>query len=522
MGALPRSVFREDLLASVVVFLVALPLAMGIAIASGVPPALGLITGIIGGIVVGALAGAPLQVSGPAAGLVVIVAQVVREQGLAALGAVVLVAGAIQVLAGVFRLGQWFRAVSPAVIQGMLAGIGVLILVSQFHVMLGASPAVTGIGNIVAVPGSIAQAISPDEGADHRYAAAIGALTIFIIVMWSWLARGRLRMVPAPLVAVIVVSIVAGVVDVPVEFVAVPAALLDSVTLPTATTFAELGWRLLLVEAVGLAFIASAESLLCSTATDKMHRGPRTKYDRELRAQGIGNMLCGAVGALPMTGVIVRSSANVQAGAKTRASAILHGLWLLLLVVLLPHVLDLIPISALAAILVYTGYKLINLLAITRLKAFGTGELVVYAITVVGVVAIDLLTGVLLGLALASLRLLVRLSKLDIDIAYRGRRMDVVLRGAATFLAIPKLARRLESAPTGTEVHVHFQELDHIDHACIEFLEDFRELHEGAGGRLVIEWEDLLRRSTRVPSTTVEGKAVETAPDAAKPAPSGS
>jgi MFS superfamily sulfate permease-like transporter len=498
MGArLARSVFREDLLASVVVFLVALPLAMGIAIASGVPPALGLVSAIVGGIVVGALSGAPMQVSGPAAGLAVVVAQIVREQGLAALGAVVLLAGAIQIVAGVFRLGQWFRAVSPAVIQGMLAGIGVLILISQFHVMFGASPAATGIGNILAMPGTIAKAVSPEEGSTHHYAAGIGALTIVVIVLWTWLALRRLRMIPAALVAVVVASAVAGVVDMPIDFVAVPA-LLDAVRLPSAATFADMGWRILLIESLGLAFIASAESLLCSTATDKMHRGPRTKYDRELWAQGVGNVLCGVLGALPMTGVIVRSSANVQAGAKTRASAIFHGVWMLLLVVLFPRVLELVPVSALAAILVYTGYKLINLLAITRLREFGRGELIVYAVTIVGVVTIDLLSGVLLGLALAAARLLVRLTKLDVDVAYRGSRIDVVMRGAATFLAIPKLARRLEGTPPGSQVHVHFDELDHIDHACIEFLEDFRDLHEQAGGALFIEWDDLLRRSTRV------------------------
>jgi MFS superfamily sulfate permease-like transporter len=506
---LPRSLFREDLIASVVVFLVALPLAMGIAIASGVPPALGLITSIIGGIIVGALAGAPLQVSGPAAGLVVIVAQVVRDHGLAALGAVVLLAGAFQIAAGLFRLGQWFRAVSPAVIQGMLAGIGVLIATSQFHVMLDQPPAPSGIGNIVAIPSTIGRAVAPAEGQAHHWAAGIGVLTILVIVLWSWLAPKRLRVVPAALLAVVVAASFAAVFDAPVAFVEVPSDLLEAVTLPTVAVLGEVGWRLLLIEALGLAFIASAETLLCSTATDKMHRGPRTKYDRELWAQGVGNVLCGMLGALPMTGVIVRSSANVQAGAKTRASAMFHGVWLLLLVVLLPHALELIPVSALAAILVYTGYKLINLLAIQRLKAFGAGELVVYATTLVGVVAIDLLSGVLLGLALGAARLLIRLSKLDIDVAYHDHRLDVVFRGSATFLAIPKLAKRLESVPPGSEIHVHFAELDHIDHACIEYLEDFRDVHEGTGGRLIIEWDALLRRSSHASRSKPAGRDAE-------------
>src|SRR5512134_2771000 len=182
-----RSTFTQDFLASTVVFLVALPLCMGIAIASGVPPAAGLITGMVGGIVVGFLAGAPLQVSGPAAGLTVLVWQMVNDHGIAALGAIVLVAGLAQLLAGAARLGQWFRAISPAVIHGMLAGIGVLIFASQFHVMVDDRPRGSGIANLLSIPEALMKAFAPSEGATHQVAAAIGLLTIVSLVLWTGL-----------------------------------------------------------------------------------------------------------------------------------------------------------------------------------------------------------------------------------------------------------------------------------------------------------------------------------------------
>ena len=201
-----RATIGSDALASVVVFLVALPLCMGVSIASGVPPTAGLITGIVGGLVVGFLAGSPLQVSGPAAGLTVLVWQLVQHHGLPMLGIIVLMAGLIQVLAGLLKLGQWFRAVSPAVIHGMLAGIGVLILASQFHVMLDKKPIGSGIQNFVGIPAALMDTLS--SGTTSMQALYIGILTIAVIALWLAYAPGKLKILPAPLVAVVVSVIV--------------------------------------------------------------------------------------------------------------------------------------------------------------------------------------------------------------------------------------------------------------------------------------------------------------------------
>ena len=215
------SSYGRDLLASVVVFLVALPLCMGIAIASGLPPTAGIITGIIGGIMVGFLAGSPLQVSGPAAGLTVIVLEIVQKQGVEMLGVIVLFAGLLQLAAGVFKLGQWFRAVSPAVIHGMLVGIGVLILASQFHVMLDRAPIGSGIENLAGIPGALWSALTTGDA--HFAAGMVGALTIVTIFLWGSFAPKSLKIIPAPLVGVVVGMLAAAVFQLgSIKYVEVP------------------------------------------------------------------------------------------------------------------------------------------------------------------------------------------------------------------------------------------------------------------------------------------------------------
>jgi MFS superfamily sulfate permease-like transporter len=483
------STLGRDALASVVVFLVALPLCMGISIASGMPPTAGIITGIIGGIIVGAIAGSPLQVSGPAAGLSVLVLQFVQANGVELLGVAVLFAGLLQLTAGVFKLGQWFRAVSPAVIHGMLAGIGVLILVAQFHVMLDGKPLGTGIQNLIGMPGALMEAI---QAGDHRLqAGAIGLLTILTIIGWSY-APKFLRVMPAPLVGVIVAMVAAAALGLTnIHYVDVPDNIWSTVALPTPENLMRIFEAPILIGAISIAFIASAETLLCATAVDQMHRGPRTKYDKELSAQGVGNALCGLLGVLPMTGVIVRSSANVEAGGVTRASAILHGIWLLIFASLLPWTLNYIPISALAAVLVYTGYKLAYPKIVPTLQKYGTSEVAIYFITIATIVATNLLAGVVVGLVLSLLKLLYAFSHLEVRKEETGDRVDLYLKGAATLIRLPMLASELERLKPNTKVHVHIDELDYIDHACIDLLTNWDRQHKTTGGSLEIEWEGL-------------------------------
>jgi MFS superfamily sulfate permease-like transporter len=485
-----RNFFKADLRASFVVFLIALPLGMGIAIASGYPPVAGIITGIVGGILVGAISGAPLQVSGAAAGLTVIVFTGVQQLGMKQMAVAILLAGAMQLIGGAARLGRWFQAASPTVLHGMLAGIGLLILAGQFHVMLDLAPAGSGLQNLKAIPASMAKALAPGN-LPAFYALCLGAATIFILVLWPKLEWRFAKASPAPLMAVGIATILAAVVALPVNYVSIPENVFASWNTLDLEALSSVLNPDVLAFALQLALIASAESLLCAAATDQLHEGDRAKLDRELFSQGIGNLVCGLLGALPMTGVIVRSSANINAGAKTRASAILHGVWLLIFVCLLPQLLAYIPISALAGLLVFTGAKLLNVKVIRTLYLRSKGELVIFCATAVTVVTVDLLFGVILGLALSGIKLLYTLSNLHIDLEHRPDedRLIIELRGAATFVRLPKLVDALEKMPKGSIITVRSHKLHLIDHACVDHLAAWRRRHENQGGKIHEEGE---------------------------------
>lgn len=486
---------KQDIPASLVVFLVALPLCMAIAVASGLPASAGLITGIVGGMVVGCCAGSPLQVSGPAAGLIVLVAGIVELHGAAMLSVILLLAGGMQVVAGLLRLAPWFRAVAPSVIQGMLAGIGAIILLGQFHALFDRKPQSGGLTNLFAVPQTVGSLINDA----NRHALTIGVATIAVLVAWEIFLKKK-SIIPGSLVAVLAASVFAGAMGWQVRFIEVPGNLAEAIRLPGLGAYAHCFHAehalFIWTSALGVAAIASAESLLCATAVDQLHNGPRTLYDRELFAQGLGNMLCALLGGLPMTGVIVRSSANIDAGGKTRAASILHGVWILGLVCFLPTILTRVPMASLAGILVYTGYKLINFKAIKDLWAVGRSELFIYAVTFAVIVGEDLLIGVSIGVTLSALKLLYNFTRLSMRMEEDLTRSVSILHleGAATFIRLPQLAAALESVPHAHELHVFMDKLDYIDHACINLLETWAKRHQAQGGRLVIDWRGLHAR----------------------------
>lgn len=502
----------REFMASAVVFLVALPLCMGIAIASGVPPALGLISGIVGGLVVGSLAGAPLQVSGPAAGLAVIVYELVQKHGLPTLGLIVLIAGTLQLLAGWFKLGRWFRAVSPAVIHGMLAGIGILIFGSQFHVMVDDKPRGSGLANLASIPEAIYKGVLPVDGSLHHLAAAIGLVTILTLVLWNLFKPKKLALLPAPLLAVTVATTLTVFLGWGIETIPVPDNFFSAMNTPPSTVWSKLLNPTILLAGAGMAVVASAESLLCATATDQLHSGARADYDKELMAQGVGNMVCGGLGALPVTGVIVRSSANIEAGAQTRASAIIHALWLLAFIVAMPFVLKMIPTACLAAVLVYIGYKLVNFKMMKELWNTSRSELGIYLATVISIVSIDLLSGVIIGVVLSVIKLVYTFSHLEIKVIAEEeqKRYDIFVEGAATFIRLPELAETLEGLPLDAELHIHVGQLAYIDHACIELLDNWDQQLKGNGGSLVVEWDDLQKRFKGKPAFASRLDATDT------------
>ena len=281
--------------------------------------------------------------------------------------------------------------------------------------------------------------------------------------------------------------------DQTITHVEVPANLLGEIRSPADWPWEQLAWSAVVFASIKIALVASAETMLCCAAVDSMQSEVRTKYDKELFAQGVGNALCGLLSALPMTGVIVRSSANVQAGGKTRLSAWMHGLWLLIFVAVLPWVLNYIPRASLAAVLVFTGWKLINLSALRKLWNTSRPDGIICLITLAVIVGDELLHGVLVGIACTAARLLYTFARVDIDLEeVPGEGKTYLhLTGAATFLALPRLTDALDRVSPATELHVSLQDVTYVDHACLEQFINWEKQHEATGGRLVIDWDDL-------------------------------
>ncbi|MBC2906414.1 SulP family inorganic anion transporter [Streptomyces cupreus] len=477
----PRPALGTEITASLVVFLVALPLCIGVAVASGVPAELGIISGVIGGLVVGAIRGSTLQVSGPAAGLAALVAETVAEHGLAMLGVIVLFSGILQIILGLVRLGRMFQAISLAVVQGMLAGIGLPLMVSQVYPMADAKAPGSPVENMAGLPSLFADILADRQA---MTAAGLGVLTIVLSFVWKKVP-GPVGKIPAALVAVGIGIAVASLPGVAVKTLQV-GDLLASVQMPGPGQFADLADAAVITSVLTFTVIASAESLFTAAAVDRMHSGPRTRYNTELIAQGTGNTVAGLLGALPITAVVARSSANVQAGARTRLSRTLHGLWLLAFAMLLPQVLALIPISVLAGVLVHSGWKLFAPEEFPKMWRQDRGEFVVMTVTTLVIVATALLEGVIIGLAAGIVLAALRMSQTVIRQHLEEDTAKVVMAGNATFLRLPAVIEALEAAASAGKprIRLDLTGVTHLDHACRNQVEEFTAQQRGLGLRV--------------------------------------
>nr|WP_041303040.1 bifunctional SulP family inorganic anion transporter/carbonic anhydrase [Mycolicibacterium rhodesiae] len=465
-------VLRYDVPASLVVFLVALPLSLGIAIASGAPALAGLIAAIVGGIVAGALGGSVLQVSGPAAGLTVVVASLVAEFGWKVTCAITVASGVLQVLFGMSRVARAALAISPVVVHAMLAGIGITIALQQTHVLLGGESKSSAWQNVTELPGQLANM--------HGPGLMLGLLVITIMATWRWLPKPVAK-VPGPLVAILLTTVLAAVLSLDVTRVRLDGSLVDAVALPSLP---EGNWGAFAVGVLTVALIASVESLLSAVSVDRMHNGPRTNFDREMIGQGAANITSGAIGGLPVTGVIVRSSTNVAAGARTRASAILHGIWILVFALPFAGLAEQIPMAALAGLLIVIGIQLVKRAHIETARR--TGDIAVYAVTIVGVVFLNLLEGVLIGLGLAIALIVWRVVRAQIKTEQTGDgTWRVLVEGSASFLSLPRLTKALNAVPEETAVSIELS-VDFIDHAAHEAIEDWCRNHRDTGGTVHI------------------------------------
>jgi MFS superfamily sulfate permease-like transporter len=352
-----------------------------------------------------------------------------------------------------------------------------VIIAGQIYAAAGLKAPETGIGKIAGLPGAFADTLGSTEALTSL---AIGAGTIAVIVLWKK-APKSVQTVPGALAAVVLATVATLALDLPVATVRVEG-LLGVIQPPGAEALSELAGPAIWGTIIAFALIASAESLFSAAAVDRLHDGPRTQYNKEMIAQGAGNTLCGLLGALPMTAVIVRSSANVHAGAKTKASRVLHGVWLLLFAAAMPWVLALIPISALAGILMHAGWKLIPFRQIATLWRDHKGEALILVITAVSIVAVNMFEGVLIGLALAIVKTAWEASHIKLEVIDKSAGpIQVYLSGNATFLRLPRILESLENLPQDRPVELDLSGLHHLDHACRTALESWAERHSAAG-----------------------------------------
>ncbi|MGL4305663.1 MAG: SulP family inorganic anion transporter [Mycobacteriaceae bacterium] len=466
------TVVRYDLPASIVVLLVAVPLSLGIAVASGAPVMAGLIAAVIGGVLAGLVGGSPLQVSGPAAGLTVVVAELVNNFGWKVTCAITVLAGVLQVMFALSRIARIALAISPVVVHAMLAGIGITIALQQIHVLLGGSSASSAVENIKELPGQLT--------VTHLASAFLGLVVILTLLGWKYLPA-KIRFIPGPLVAVVGATLLSTLLELDVQRLQLDGSLFEAIALPELP---DGKWMPFFAGALTVALIASVESMLSAVAVDKLHTGPRTNFDRELLGQGAANCVSGFLGGLPVTGVVVRSATNVSAGARTRASAVLHGIWILLFSVFLAGLIQQIPKAVLAGLLIFVGIQLIKLADIKLARR--TGDLWVYGITVLGVVLLNLLEGVLIGLLVAIGLVLWRVVKAKIDVEQSdSESWRVVLEGSFTFLALPKLTAALGSLPAASAVSIDLT-VDFLDHSVHEVIDNWIRQHEKTGGTVTL------------------------------------
>lgn len=479
----------SDLPASIVVLLVALPLCLGIALGSGAPLFSGIIAGVVGGIVIGLLSGSHLSVSGPAAGLTVIVAAaILKLQVYEAFLLAVVIAGVIQLILGFVKAGVIGDYIPNSVIKGMLAAIGLILILKQFPHLIGYDTDFVGDESFRQ---SDKQNTFTEMFQAIRYitpaALIIGAVSLLILTLWErkFIKKNKvLSLIPGALIVVL-----AGVFINQFFASSRPEYMLESkhlVSLPIASdlrnffsffTFPAIKYLNnpdVWISAFTLAIVASLETLLGIEAVDKLDPFKRvTPTNRELKAQGIGNIVSGLIGGLPLTSVVVRSSANVSAGAKTKISAIMHGVLLLLCVMFIPSLLNKIPLSALAAVLIFTGYKLAKVSLFKEFFQKGWDQFVPFVVTLISILLTDLLIGILVGIAVGLFFMIRNNFRSSVMVVNDRNNYLIRLRKDVSFLNKPIIKRKLEDVPRNASVLIDATRADYIDKDVIEEINNF-------------------------------------------------
>ncbi len=484
---------KSDLPASIVVFFVALPLCLGIALASGAPLFSGLIAGIIGGIVVGGLSGSKIGVSGPAAGLAAIVLTAIGTLGgyQNFLVAVVL-GGIIQLIFGFLKAGIIGYYFPSSVIKGMLTGIGIIIILKQIPHFFGYDADPEGDFAFAQIDGeNTFSEIFKSVNFISLGSTIVGVLGLGILILWEKVLSKKAKifqLIQGPLVAV-AVGIIFYLITQGNESLGIKASHLVSVPVPDTLdsflgqfkfpNFAAITNPEIWIVGFTIALVASLETLLCVEATDKLDPDKNvTPTNRELLAQGTGNIISGLIGGLPITQVIVRSSANIQSGGKSKMSAIIHGFLLLISVILIPGLLNKIPLSVLAAILLVVGFKLAKPALFKKMYQLGWKQFIPFVVTVVGIVFTDLLVGIGLGLAVGIVVILIKSYQnshfLHIEDKSNGNhKIKMTFAEEVTFFNKGAILKELDRLPEGTYLELDVRKTRYLDNDIIEILEDF-------------------------------------------------
>lgn len=508
--------WREDLTAGFLVFLIALPLCIGIAIASGFPPMSGIITAVIGGLVVSRFSGSYVTINGPAAGLIVVILTAVQSlgQGDSMAGfrytlAAIVVASAFQILMGFLKAGKLNAYFPASVVHGMLAAIGVIIMTKQIHVMLGVKPQSQEIiDTLLEIPHSIAT-MNPEIG-------TIGVAGLLILIVWSKITNPLIKKIPGPLVVVIVGMLLGRYFGLNAEHTYTVGGTLaaflpnseysvspkylvtvseDVLSVFHAPDFGKFWTVEFLAAVVSICLVGSLETLLSATAVDKLDPYKReSNLNRDLMAVGIGNLIAGAIGGLPMIAEIVRSSANVSNGAKTSWANFFHGAFVALFVLFFPKLIHQIPLASLAALLVFTGFRLASPKEFAKTMQIGKEQLFIFVSTIIAVLATDLLVGVLIGIAIKIVIHLIRgvplsnLVRINFNIAETEPEIYLVyMEGSAIFANFIGLKSELSDLPLGKTIVFDVRDASYIDHTVMEFIEQFQLDYIDRGGKCTVK-----------------------------------
>lgn len=486
-----KETLPKDLFSSFVVFLIAMPLCLGVAVASGVDPLKGIFTGIIGGVVVGVLSGAPLQISGPSPGLAVMVLHVVDIYGPHALVPLGIIVGLFQISTATFKVAHFFQATPPALLKAMLSGIGALILMAQSYILFDLQMSSKGLENLAGLPHILIDLFSGNFTDIQIHSGLIGLVVILILAAWKYGKGQFFELFPGPLASTLFASLLVYVLGWEMKMIHLPSDIFgEALSTNYGAAFENLSFDFYLY-AVGFAFVASAETLLCVSAVDKMAK-TTSNYNKQIFAQGVGNMTCGLLGAIPVVGVIVRSAANIEFGAKTKLSSILHGVWIGFFL-LIPGVLDLIPIPALAGLLIYTGFKLLDISHIVNyIRAYNKTSLIFFT-TFLLTITVDLLAGVMAGFAVAIAILVIDVLKFDLDIEESGDNKVLKFKGKLSFLDLPVLSKQLKEQDLGnaTNLEICLQEVEYLDPAISEHLKELKDKLEAEGKTINIKYSKL-------------------------------